>query len=391
MTPRRVPVLCTVALLLMAGFAGNGCSKADRKDAPATSPPPVAVEVFKAAAADIPEGVEVTGSLVPRFDAEVKSEFPGRIAEIFVTQWVRVKAGAPLARVDMREGEVIVRRAESAVAMSDANLLEASATAGRADRELDRARKLKESGLITQQNLDDAQTQKEASDARVAAARAAAVASGEDLRQAQTHLGKAFIRAPFDGVVAERLVNVGEVVGDMQKVVFRIVNDRLLNLTLTIPSAELASVRIGQPLSFTVDSMPGRTFPAVLRFINPVVNDADRAVKAIAEVNDGGGALKGGLFVNARIVTGRRTSVLRVPRAALLTWDTAGRRAELFVVADNVAKRRAVGTGAVSGDRVEIVSGLAAGEAVIQRGAFNVKDGDRVAVTAAAALPPAGR
>jgi multidrug efflux pump subunit AcrA (membrane-fusion protein) len=120
------------------------------------------------------------------------------------------------------------------------------------------------------------------------------------------------------------------------------------------------------------------------------VNDVDRSVKAIAEVNEGGGALKGGLFVKARIETGRRSAVLRVPRGALLTWDTAAGKAELFVVAGGVAHRRAVTTGAVSGEQVEIASGLAAGEDVILRGAFNVKDGGKVAVAAPAA-PAAGK
>ncbi|HEY5996480.1 MAG TPA: efflux RND transporter periplasmic adaptor subunit, partial [Candidatus Deferrimicrobiaceae bacterium] len=324
------------------------------------------------------------GTLVPRFDAEVKSEFAGRVAEVFVDQWVRVKAGSPLARVDTREGEVVVRRAESSVAMAKANLLESQAAANRADRELERAGKLKESGLITQQNLDDARTQKEAADARAAAARAAIGASEEDVRQAQTRLARAYIRAPFDGVVAERFVNVGEVVGDMQKVLFRIVDDRRLNLTLTLPSADLASVREGQTVTFTVDSIPGRTFTARLRYINPVVNDADRSVKAIAEVDGGGGALKGGLFVNARIATGKRTAVLRIPRGTFLTWDTAAGKAELYVVSGGVAHRKVVATGVVAGDLVEIVSGLAPGDDVILRGAFNVKDGEKVAVSAAA-------
>ncbi|HEY5996454.1 MAG TPA: hypothetical protein VIU29_05495, partial [Candidatus Deferrimicrobiaceae bacterium] len=189
------------ALLSVAVAMSAGCGKKDKTEAAAVKPP-AAVETVKAVAADVPQAVEVVGTLVPRFDAEVKSEFAGRVAEVFVDQWVRVKAGAPLARVDTREGEVIVRRAESSVAMSKANLLEAQAAANRADRELDRAGKLKESGLITQQNLDDARTQKEAADARAAAARAAIGASEEDVRQAQTRLARAYIRAPFDGVVA---------------------------------------------------------------------------------------------------------------------------------------------------------------------------------------------
>jgi RND family efflux transporter MFP subunit len=381
MTTRRALALLAACSLLGAA----ACSKSGKEGPKASEKPPAAVELVKASVSDVAEGVDLVGTLVPRYDAEVKSEFGGRIAEIFVTQWVRVKAGAPLARVDTQEGETVVRRAESAVALAKATLLEAQAAAGRADRELERAKNLKASGLITQQNLDDATTQKEASEARVAAAKAGISAADEEVRQAKTHLGKAYIRAPFDGVVAERLVNVGEVVGDMQKVIFRVVDDRQLNLTLTVPSADLASVRVGQPLTFTVDSMPGSTFSAVLRFINPVVTDADRSVRAIAEVDSRGGALKGGLFVKARIATGKRKGVLRIPRAAFLTWDIPARKADLFVVSGGVAHRKAVTTGAIAGDLVEVASGLAAGDEVILRGAFNVKDGDRVSVSAPAA------
>ena len=169
MTSRRA----TAVLLAVLILASTGCSRKEKEGVAAVVRPPAAVETVKAATADVPQAVEVVGTLVPRFDAEVKSEFAGRIAEVYVTQWVRVKAGAPLARVDTREGEVALRRAESGVSMAKANRLEAQAAAGRADRELQRARSLKESGLLTQQNLDDAQTQKEAADARVEAAKAA--------------------------------------------------------------------------------------------------------------------------------------------------------------------------------------------------------------------------
>ncbi|HJX15819.1 MAG TPA: efflux RND transporter periplasmic adaptor subunit, partial [Candidatus Deferrimicrobiaceae bacterium] len=188
-------------------------------------------------------------------------------------------------------------------------------------------------------------------------------------------------RAPFDGVVAERMVNVGEVVGEMQKELFRVVDNRLLDLTVTVPSSEMGALRVGQPLTFFTDAVPGRTFTGKVKFINPAVDESNRSVKVVAEVENRQEVLKGGLFVTGRIVTGKRTGVLQAPRASLLSWDVGGRKASLFVVTDNVARLRQVGTGVVSGDGVEIVSGLSAGEMVITRGGFNVRDGDRVKVT----------
>ncbi|HJX74034.1 MAG TPA: efflux RND transporter periplasmic adaptor subunit [Candidatus Deferrimicrobiaceae bacterium] len=378
----RAMASAAVLFLLAAGL--TGCSAQGEnggKGANTAGRPLAAVETARAALADMAAGVDVTGNLSPKYDALVKSEFGGTVAEVYVTEWVRVKKGAPLARVDTREAEAMKNKAEASLEMAKAALLEAEAAGNRADREDERAHNLKEVGLVTQQNLDDARTQKEAAAARVSAARAQVRVAEEDIRQARARFSKAVIRAPFDGVVAERMVNVGEVVGEMQKELFRVVDNRLLDLTVTVPSSEMGALRVGQPLTFFTDAVPGRTFTGKVKFINPAVDESNRSVKVVAEVENRQEVLKGGLFVTGRIVTGKRTGVLQAPRASLLSWDVGGRKASLFVVTDNVARLRQVGTGVVSGDGVEIVSGLSAGEMVITRGGFNVRDGDRVKAT----------
>lgn len=373
----------SVALLLLAAGLSGCFAQGENggKAANTAGRPLAAVETARAALADTAAGVDVTGNLSPKYDALVKSEFGGTVAEVYVTEWVRVKKGAPLARVDTREAEAMKNKAEASLEMAKAALLEAEAAGNRADREDERAHNLKEAGLVTQQNLDDARTQKEAAAARVSAARAQVRVAEEDIRQARARFSKAVIRAPFDGVVAERMVNVGEVVGEMQKELFRVVDNRLLDLTVTVPSSEMGALREGQPLTFSTDAVPGRTFTGKVKFINPAVDESNRSVKVVAEVENRQEVLKGGLFVTGRIVTGKRTGVLQAPRASLLSWNVGGRKASLFVVTDNVARLRQVSTGVVSGEGVEIVSGLSAGEMVITRGGFNVRDGDRVKVT----------
>ena len=373
-----------IVLLLLAvgspGCSGQGAAdgKTARKDG---GKPPVAVEAARAAAKDITEGIDVVGTLAARFQSEAKSEVGGTVVEVYVTEWVPVKKGDPLARVDTREAEAILKKTEASVEMAKAGLLEAQAAANRAEREFERSQKLKEAGLVTQQNLDDALTQRETAAARVAAAKAQVAAADEDVRQAKTRISKAVIRAPFDGVVAERSVSPGEVVGEMQKVVFRIVDNRLLDLTVSVPSGESGPLRAGQALTFFTDAVPGKIFTGKVKYINPVVSEADRSVRVVAEVRNVPEELRSGMFVKGRIVTGKRPGVLHVPRASLLSWDVAARKGELFVLDNNVARRRTVRTGVVSGDLVEVVSGLSKGEAVVTRGGFNVKDGDRVNLT----------
>lgn len=371
--------------LLIFCIGISGCSDRGEGKTPSektTGRPPVAVEVAKVTAMDLTEGIDVVGSLSPKFSADVKSEYQGIVTEVFVTEWVKVKKGTPLAKIDAREMEILLQKATAAVEMAKANLLQAQVAGNRTEREYDRLLKLKEAGLVTQQNLDDGLTEKEATSARIIAAKAQLKAAEEDLEQIKTRLSKTMICSPIDGVVSFRGVNVGDLVGEMgsPKIMFRIINTRILDLTVTVPSIEMSRVNVGQPLTFSTDAIPEKTFKGKLMFINPVVNEADRSVKITAEVNNPSEELKGGLYVKGLIITGKRIGVLRVPRVALLSWDVAGKKGDLFLVKGEVANRRTVHTGSVMGDFVEVTAGLSPGEPVVVRGGFNLKDGDRVNV-----------
>ena len=375
---------CTLGVAVLAALlAAAGCSSKEGGETGKATPAAksaVSVDTSIAATGDVTEGIDVTGTLSPKYQAEMKSEYGGVVAQVYVNDWAKVRKGDPLLKVDTREGEVLLLKAKAALQMAKAGQLEAEAAVARADREYERAVKLQESGLLTRQGMDDAKTQKEAASARIAAARAQVSAAGEDVAQVTTRLSKAVIRSPFDGTVAERLVNAGDLVGEMQKVVFRLVDNRLLELTVSVPSTEMAALRVGQPVRFSTDAFPGREFEGKVAHINPSVSPGDRSVRVIAEVPNDPEVLKGGLFVKGRIATGVRKGVVQVPRPALLSWNVAARKGEVFVVDNNVASRRGVITGAVQGDLVEIPAGLRTGEAVVTRGAFLLSDGDTVKV-----------
>ncbi|MDD5761098.1 MAG: efflux RND transporter periplasmic adaptor subunit [bacterium] len=374
------------AAALAAFLAVAGCSSkegVEKAKAAQAKKPAVSVDALVAATGDVVEGIEVTGTLSPKYQAEIKPEYGGVVTQVYVSDWAKVRKGDPLLKVDTREGEVLLHKAKAALDMAKAGQMEAEAAVARADREYDRATKLQESGLLTRQGMDDARTQKEAAAARIAAARAQVAVAGEDVAHATTRLSKAVIRSPFDGTVAERLVSAGDLVGEMQKVVFRLVDNRLLELTVSVPSTGMASLRAGQPVRFSTDVFPGRGFAGKVAHINPSVSSGDRSVRVIAEVPNDPEVLKGGLFVKGRIETGVRKGVVQVPRTALLSWNVAARKGEVFVVDNNVARRRRVTTGAVQGDSVEIPSGLRSGEAVVTRGAFLLSEGDAVKVAAA--------
>lgn len=347
MTFRNALIPLAFAGILCFVLASAACSRSTKGQQDAAKPP-VAVDTARAATADFQESVEVVGTLAPKFSADIKAEYPGTVSQILVSEWVPVTKGQVLARLDSREGE--------------ASVLQARAEAARADREYERAVKLKDAGLMTAQGLEDSVTIREAANAQLALVRA--------------RLDKTIIRSPMDGVVSLRAVSPGDKAGDFT--LFRVVDNRLFDLKVTVPSGKIASVRVGQALSFTTEAVPGKTFEGKVAFINPSADEVSRAVQVVAEVPNDAGDLKSGLFVRGRIVTGDRPGVLQVPRAALLTWDVDAGRAEAFLVQGGTAARRAVTTGAVSGESVEITSGLNAGDEVVTRGGFNLSDGDRV-------------
>lgn len=362
--------LWLVAALMPLALTACSNVRAGASDDPAATGgrPAVAVSVAPVVTGNLTEAIEVVGALAPKFATDIKSEVSGTVAEVYVTEWVPVRTGTRLARLQTAEAEAIVEAARAVAA-------QARVAETRARREDERALQLRQYGLITPQAADDARSALEAAEATTAAADAQG-------RAAEARLAKLFITAPMDGVIALRGVNAGDRVENMGSAgpMFRIVDNRLLELTVSVPSVSLGALRTGQILEFGVDALPGRTFAGRVAFINPVVDDANRSVKVVADVPNGDLALKGGLFARGRIVVSTQANVLQVPRAALTNWDVGKATADVFVVRDGKAEKRAVRTGQMPGSMVEITAGLAVGERVVTRGAFALKPGDRVTV-----------
>lgn len=376
MTRLSVPILLLSLPLLAA------CSPTAK---PAAEKPPVAVETAVTAVSGLTESVAVTGTLEPKFWADVRTQIPGLVKQVYVSEWVRVSRGTPLAKIDLAETEAVVKRAEAAVETAKAGLAQTEVGLNRAEREQARAIKLKESGLATQQALDDARTETDAAKARRDAARAQIRVAEEELRQARARLAKGLVTSPISGVVALRDVNVGDLASDAAagKPIFRIVDNRLLNLTVTVPSSDSARIKVGQQLRFSVDSLPERRFSGKVMYVNPELSTADRSLKVIAEVQNTSELLKGGLFAKGAIVIGERQA-LQVPRSAIAGLDLVTRRGSVPVVANGIARSREIAVGSISGEMVEVTNGLNPGEEYVVRGGFNLRDGDRVTLTKAA-------
>ncbi len=243
----RTMLEAATATLILA-LAVSGCSKSGEGKDAVGGKPAVAVEVASAAPTTLTQTIDVVGTLEPKYFADVKSEFTAVVTEVYVTQWVHVDKGAPLARLDTREGG---RRA----ARRDRN-----GAAGRRGRDAGQPRagaRGEAQGVtasLTQQNLDDARS---AAEAAAAAAQAAAARAGgrrDPPRQGGDPGPDGRRRWRCAAVnVGDRVENMGG--GDPM---FRIVDNRVLDLTVSVPSASAsAAVEVGQTLDFTVDAYPG--------------------------------------------------------------------------------------------------------------------------------------
>ena len=354
----------------LALLAGAGCAKETATTPPVAAPtkPPVAVSVAAVTQDALQETVEVVGSLQPKFSVDVKSEITGTVTAIFVTEWVPVHKGDRLAHLDTRESDAGIEALKAAVA-------QATVAESRAQREYVRAQQLKEFGLITPQSFDDAKSAVEATQAAVSSANA-------QVRTAESHLAKSNIVSPMDGTVALRGVSVGDRVENMGSgnPLFRIVDNRLMDLTVSVPSSRLSLVHVGQPLEFSTDAVPGRMFTGHVMFINPAIDPSSRSAQVVVSVTNADGALRGGSFVKGRIVVARRTAVLQVAREALLNWNVEKHTADVLILRGDKTEKRAVTLGTVAGASVEVVSGLQPGDQVVTRGAFAIGEGDKVNV-----------
>jgi membrane fusion protein (multidrug efflux system) len=148
-----------------------------------------------------------------------------------------------------------------------------------------------------------------------------------------------------------------------------------LRLELTVPAQYVSAIAVGSAVSLEVDAMPGETFVGQVRFVSPGLRSDTRALIVEALVANADGRLKPGLFATARIEQAAKSLAFLVPATAVQKTATASR---VFVVIGDHAEERLITTGLTEGERIEAVTGLAAGERVVVSGLERLKDGARV-------------
>lgn len=351
-------LLCSIVAV---GAAACGDATADQIASPAASADRTPVKIAReiVAEAPTPDLLTLTGRLAADQRAEVTADVPGKVLEVLVRRGQRVARGEPVVRIDVRSAAAQSREAS-------AHLAAALAEQRLADQECERSAALLAKGAITRSEADRTAARCSSAGSQVGAAAARAQLLAQSVSDG-------VVRAPFDGVVAERSVTAGEWVAPGRPL-FTLVDADPFTIELSVPEVSIPAVHVGQAVELAVVSRPGTTYPAAITRIGAEIGRSRSLIveATLAPAVD----LVPGMFAEARIVVGHTRRPAIPASAAVQRGDQRDKEWHVFVVHEAELEERIVQLGpAPAIGRVSILQNLAAGEIVVRAPTPQLTDG----------------
>lgn len=326
MTRKRFYLAALAVLVLSAGVAG-GSALFDRSKASAS----YAYETVEVSQGEVRKVVATSGTVRPRLTVQIGSELSGRIRSIATDFNAQVKAGDLLAVIDPKtfeskagQARADLQAAQAALINSEAAVRKARAVLSNAEKVVNRQSILGRKGFTSGASVDSserdvnvARAEVDVAQAGVANARAIVAQKQAQLDQATIDLERTQIRSPITGIVLHRAVDVGQTVAANFQApeLFRIAGDlSSIHIEAQVSEADIGAVRAGNPVSFDVDSYPGRVFTGRVDQIRlaPAMADSVVTYMVIIDAENRSLELFPGMTANVRIETAKRDDVLRV-------------------------------------------------------------------------------
>ena len=359
MTRSGIDTLVTLLVLAVATAACNRGESQSTESAPGGrrggAAQLVAVEAAPVENGRIARSVSVSGNIEPLREVAVNSQLAGALRTVMVEEGSVVREGDTLATLDDREISAQLASAEAAFQVADAAF--------------QRAERLRERQVITAAEYE-----------RDRAAQAAARAQLDQLR---TRAGYATVLSPLSGVVTEKNVEAGDIVG-VQTRLFTVADVSTLVVRVRVSELDVVSIKPNDQVQLVLDAFPGQPLSGRVRRIFPAADPTSRLVPVdVALTGADARVARPGFLARVSFALGAKENVRLVPASAIVT-DATGARA-VFVVDDGRVSRRIVQTGLISEGRVEILDGVQAGDMIVVRGTNNLRDGANVRVINAAA------
>lgn len=356
--------LAVAALVLGSSLVAAGCGASTTTEAAPESTAPasavVDVATVTATTGAIQSALEISGTLTPLSRVAVKPKLPGTIERMMVDIGDAVTMGQTIATIDRREIDAQADAAVASVSVGKAALENAEASLANALLERDRATNLFDKGALPRQRLDGAQTAHRSAVAQRDLAAANLAQAEAALRRAREVQKNATITSPVTGYVVERNYDAGAIPGDLPVVV--VADMRQMKLEAGVSELEAGRLRVGLKAHVSVQAKPGQAFEGRLAAIAPEVDARNRHFKIDVRVPNANRALLSGMYATARIVEATATGVVIVPKEAVMTRD--GQRVVRKVTGDTLSTV-VVTEGLSDGTHVQILTGLADGDAVM--------------------------
>ena len=343
-------LLLTLTLVAFS-LSNTSCSS----DAQSKSPeeeeeevPAAPVEATTVKTGEIAAFYTGTASLEAEEEALVVAKTGGIVIEILAEEGQYVEEGQALVKLDDERLTLELSRAEAALSKLRQDY----------ERNEDLYQKSLISAVEYERVKSDYETQKAARDL------------------AQLEVTYTTVRAPFSGIVSERLIKKGNMVATHAPT-FRLTDFDPLLAVMHVPERELNKLRKGQHAELRLDALYGEVFTGVIKRISPIVDPTTGTFKVTIEVRDRSRQLKPGMFGRIRIVYDTHADVLLVPKEAILAEDD---ESAVYVVRDSLAYRQVVETGYSNDAHMEIISGIEAGDVIITTGQNSLRDSSKVEV-----------
>jgi multidrug efflux system membrane fusion protein len=321
-------------------------------------PPPTSVAIAEAKSEVIPNLLIAVGDLAAVHQVNVTSDVSGRITDIMFTAGSNVKAGSPLVQLfdGPDQGDLASFKAQATVAQLS----------------LDRAKQLASRQFGPQATVDTAQAAYDQANAGIA--------------KTQAIISQKLVRAPFDGVLGVRHVEVGQFLTAGTQIV-TLTDLSKLYANFTVTEKDSAALKVGQTVRVAVDAYPGRTFEGQINAIEPQIATDTRNIRVQATLDNPDRILKPGMFTTTTVVLPDKPAVVTVPETAV---DYTLYGDSVFLLTEKkeddgktslTAVRTFVRTGNRVGGRTAVVSGLKPGDRVVAVGQLKLQSGAAVAIS----------
>lgn len=348
------------------------------------------VEVIEVGRSSTKSDLELPGNIQAVTEAPILARADGYVKTRLVDIGDRVRAGQPVAEIEAPELDQQVLQAQANLQQATAALDQALANQrqGKANMELarvtaDRWKTLAGKGVVSRQENDQYQAQYQAQVANLDSLEKAVAAARSNVAAAQANLSRLnevqsyrVVRAPFDGIVTLRNVDVGALVNAGSTLLYRIAQMGVLRTYVNVPQSNSDSIHVGQTAQLTVSNLPGRKFSGTVARTANSLDPNSRTMLVEVQVQNKDGVLLPGMYALVDLSSSRATPPVLLPGDALIVRADGTEVAE--VRPDHTIHLQRIQVGRDYGDKLEIISGLQPGDLVIANPSDTVREGIKV-------------